>query len=56
VYAFEAWSQQEGDNLLAPRKATAELIGRVRGQAIDGTAQEVARSEIDGDGWHRPAC
>jgi hypothetical protein len=54
VYAFEAWSQDVGNNIRARRLATAEKIERLRGARLEGTELIVDEADLDGDQRYPP--
>jgi hypothetical protein len=54
VYNFVVWDQENGENVVAPRKATVEAITRVKGAAHLSTETLVEESELDGNGFYPP--
>jgi hypothetical protein len=51
VQSFTVWDGQ--NNKPAPRKGTADAIRRANGVAIEGTAEQVDISLLDGNGFIR---
>jgi hypothetical protein len=52
VYRFEVWDQNIGDNVIAPRFATLETIGRVNGVPIVESMRTVDGGDLDGSGFY----
>lgn len=50
ISKFRIWDHQKGDNVIAPRMATAEFIADAKGTEILGTAIEVDSGVLDADG------
>jgi hypothetical protein len=55
VYRFTVWDQIIGDNVLAPRFATLQAIGRVRGGPLTETMRLVNDGDLDDDGFYPKA-
>ena len=55
VYRFTCYSVSIDETLLAPRAATLEAIQHSGGVALEHTEQEVDQSQLDDDGFVRPA-
>jgi len=53
VYAFRVYGSHVESPRLANFKATRETIQRLQGELVAGTEEDVARSELDGDGRYR---
>ena len=53
VYRFEAWDSVLWEMKTGPRKATPEAILRCGGVLIEGTAEEVDETRLDGNGFLR---
>ncbi|HEX5688236.1 MAG TPA: hypothetical protein VFY73_29810 [Ideonella sp.] len=53
VFSFRFYDGHSERPEIAPFKATREAIAGLRGEVIEGTEQQVARSELDADGHFR---
>ena len=54
VYHFKVYDGTNDKFLVPPRKSTAERIGRVGGQLIEETGEDVPDSALDDDGRYDP--
>lgn len=54
VYQWSVWDPDADEMKVQPHKATSEWIAKVRGDAIDGTAEDVPEGAIDSDGRYKP--
>lgn len=54
VYSFKRYGIYPDENRQMPRKATLEAIKACEGAHIEGTAEEVDASRLDGDGFLTP--
>jgi hypothetical protein len=52
VYRFTVWVQHTGENVLAPRFATATAIARVQGSAQLETQRTVDARDLDGNDFY----
>ena len=53
VYRFEVWNLKTRTKSFAPQMGTQQAIRRLRGEADLGSAQTVARCDIDSEGFYR---
>jgi hypothetical protein len=53
VHNVKRWDSAKGDFVLLPTKRTSEWAVRV-GEIVDGTAETVDASLVDGQGRYRP--
>ncbi len=55
VYSFKGYDTAKHRYILRPAKATLERIRRIDDAvAVAGSAEELPRSMVDGDGFRRP--
>jgi hypothetical protein len=55
VYSFKGYDTAKHRHILRPAKATLERIRRIDDAvAVAGSAEELPRSMVDGDGFRRP--
>lgn len=54
VYSFKRYDINADENPQMPRKATIEAIKACEGDPIEGTAEEVDASRLDGNGFLKP--
>lgn len=53
VYAFRVYGSHVESPRLASFKATQETIRRLQGELVEGTDEDVGRSELDAEGRYR---
>ena len=54
VYSYRNYDAANDTNDIRPVKATAEAIERFKGTIVEGTAETIDASILDGQGVYRP--